>query len=57
MESGPGPGDNEDLAAAVAGRLESVASADHEARLETLEDLYRSLETELETAGSQALQQ
>jgi hypothetical protein len=57
MDSTLGPVGGDDLAAGASERLEAAAAGDHETRLEVLEGLYRSLETELEAAGSQALQQ
>lgn len=47
---------SEDIAASAAAELERAAQADHEARLQVLEDVYRSLEIHLDSAGSDALQ-
>ena len=49
------PTENPDLAAAVMAELERASQADHEARLQLLEDLYRSLEGQLDAAGSEVL--
>ena len=35
--------------------LERASQADHETRLQVLEEIYRSLEAELDAAGSEAL--
>lgn len=51
-----GPGASEDFAASAIAELERAAEADHEARLSVLEDVYRSLEAQLDSAGSDALQ-
>ena len=45
-----------DITAAVMAELERAAQADHETRLQRLEDIYRSLEGQLDAAGSEALQ-
>lgn len=47
------PGD--DLTAAALAELERAADADHETRLQVLEDLYRSLEAQLDSSGTEAL--
>lgn len=46
----------DDFAASALAELERAAQADHETRLAVLEDVYRSLETHLDSAGSDALQ-
>lgn len=45
----------DDFAASAVAELERAAKADDEARLQVLEDVYRSLETQLDSAGSDAL--
>ena len=45
----------DDLTAAALAELERAAEADHETRLQVLEDLYRSLETQLDSSGTEAL--
>lgn len=52
---GAAPYERDDLVAAASAELERAAQADHEARLQVLEDLYRSLENQLDSAGSEAL--
>lgn len=47
---------HDDIAAAAIAELERAAQADHEARLQVLEDVYRSLEAQLDSAGSDALE-
>lgn len=49
------PQTHDDIAASAIAELERAAEADHEARLRVLEDVYRSLETQLDVAGSDAL--
>lgn len=49
------PSEHSDLTAAVTAELERASQADHEARLQLLEDLYRSLEGQLDAAGSEVL--
>ena len=49
------PTDHEDITAAVMAELERASQADHESRLRSLEDLYRSLEGRLDAAGSEVL--
>lgn len=44
--------DPDDIAADVLAELERAAQADHETRLQVLEDLYRSLEAQIESSGS-----
>lgn len=46
----------EDFAASAIAELERAAELDHETRLAVLEDVYRSLEAQLDSAGSDALQ-
>lgn len=46
---------HDDIAAAAIAELERATQADHEARLRVLEEVYRSLETQLDAAGSDAL--
>lgn len=46
---------NDDVAAAALAELERAAQADHETRLQVLEDLYRSLEAQLDSSGTEAL--
>lgn len=45
----------DDIAASAIAELERATEADHEARLRVLEDVYRSLESQLDAAGSDAL--
>ena len=45
----------DDLTAAAMAELERAAQADHETRLQVLEELYRSLEAELDSSGTEAL--
>lgn len=47
--------DPDDIVAGAGAELERAAQADHESRLQVLEDLYRSLESQLDSAGSDAL--
>ena len=42
------------MAADVLAELERAAQADHETRLQVLEDLYRSLEVEIETSSAES---
>ena len=44
--------DPDDIASDVLAELERAAQADHETRLQVLEDLYRSLEVQIESSGS-----
>jgi hypothetical protein len=46
---------SDDITAAALAELERAAEADHETRLQVLEDLYRSLEAQLDTSGTEAL--
>lgn len=45
----------DDLTAAALAELERAAEADHETRLQVLEELYRSLEVQLDSSGTEAL--
>ena len=45
----------DEIAALAIAELGRAAQADHEARLQVLEDVYRSLEGHLDSAGSDAL--
>lgn len=45
----------EEITAGAIAELERASQADHEARLSVLEDLYRSLEAQLDSSGSEAL--
>jgi hypothetical protein len=45
----------DDLTTAALAELERAAQADHETRLQVLEDLYRSLEAQLDSSGTEAL--
>jgi hypothetical protein len=45
----------DDLTAVALAELEGAAQADHETRLKVLEDLYRSLEAQLDSSGTEAL--
>jgi hypothetical protein len=47
--------DPDEVAAGVLAELERAAQADHETRLQVLEDLYRSLEAQIESPGPDAL--
>ncbi|MFP5352006.1 MAG: hypothetical protein ACLGIB_05535 [Actinomycetota bacterium] len=47
--------DPEDVAAGVLAELERAAQADHETRLQVLEELYRSLEAEIESSSADSL--
>lgn len=47
--------DPDEVAAAVLAELERGAQADHETRLQVLEDLYRSLEAQIESPGAGSL--
>ena len=47
--------EHSELTAAVMAELERASQADHEARLQLLEDLYRSLEGQLDASGSEVL--
>lgn len=47
--------DPDDVAAEVLAELERAAQADHETRLQVLEDLYRSLEAQIESPGAGSL--
>lgn len=47
--------DSDQMAARALSELERAEQADHETRLQVLEDLYRSLETELDSTGSGTL--
>ena len=47
--------DPEDVAADVLAELERAAQADHETRLQVLEDLYRSLEAQIESSSADSL--
>lgn len=59
MAHDPGDGlaayESDDIAAHALSELERAGQADHEARLQVLEDLYRSLESQLDSTGSGAL--
>ena len=44
-----------DITTAAVAELERAAQADHETRLQVLEDLYRSLESQLDSSGTDAL--
>lgn len=44
--------DPDDVPGDVLAELERAAQADHETRLQVLEDLYRSLEAQIESPGS-----
>lgn len=46
---------DEDIALSALEELERASQADHETRLQVLEDLYRSLEAQLDTSASDAL--
>ncbi len=45
----------DDIAASALAELDRGASADNEARLQVLEELYRNLEEQLDSSGSEAL--
>lgn len=45
----------DDLTTAAMAELERAAEADHETRLQVLEELYRSLEARLDSSGTDAL--
>lgn len=47
--------DPDDVAADVLAELERAAQADHETRLQVLEDLYRSLEAQIESSTADSL--
>lgn len=46
---------HDDIAASALAELERAAQADHESRLQVLEDVYRSLEAHLDSSGTDAL--
>lgn len=50
----PRTSDPDSMAADVLAELERAAQADHETRLQVLEDLYRSLEVEIETSSAES---
>lgn len=45
----------DDIMEAAMAELERAAEADHESRLQVLEDLYRSLQAQLDSSGAEAL--
>ena len=45
----------DDITSAALAELERAAEVDHEARLQVLEELYRSLEVQLDISGTEAL--
>ena len=45
----------DEIRAAALAELERAEAADHESRLQVLEDLYRSLEAQLDSSGTEAL--
>ncbi len=47
--------DSEEIAAYAVAELERAGQADDETRLQVLEELYRSLENQLDSTGSGAL--
>ena len=55
LADGSPPQDRDEIAALALSELERAREADHETRLQVLEDLYRSLESQLDSTGSGAL--